>query len=64
MWSPQQYISQGKAKGVSEEILDPSVEQINAVLNDGLDLPSILSLNHLAVRTKIPYLSLKENCRA
>ena len=59
MWSPQQYISDGKTKGVSEEILNNAVEQIEHVVNGPLKLPSILSLNHLAQRTTTPYLALR-----
>jgi len=55
VWSPQQYISKGRSNGVSEELLHDAVEQIEKVANGGYGLPSILTLNHLAKRTDIPY---------
>lgn len=59
MWSPQQYFSKGKLHDISEELLNTAIEQIELVSCNGKDLPSILSLNHLAVRTKVPYLYLR-----
>ena len=44
MWSPQQYISDGKTKGVSEEILNNAVEQIEHVVNGPLNLPAYFLL--------------------
>ena len=55
MWSPQQYISKGRSSGVSEELLHDAVEQIEKVANGEYGLPGILTLNHLAKRTDIPY---------
>lgn len=55
MWSPQHYISEGKRRGVSDELLDHAVEQIEQVITSIHDLPGILSLNHLAERTKVHY---------
>lgn len=55
MWSPQRYISEGRQKGLSDELLDAAVEQIEKVADAGLDLPGLLSLNHLAHRTNVPY---------
>lgn len=59
MWSPQRYISEGKQKGLPDELLDAAVEQIDQVTNTGLDLPGLLSLNHLAHRTNVPYIFLR-----
>ena len=60
MWSPQQYILKGREQGVSDTLLNDAVEQIEqVVLNNHYDLPSLLTLNHLAKRTKVPYLHLR-----
>ena len=59
MWSPQRYISEGRQKGLSDELLDAAVEQIEKVADAGLDLPGLLSLNHLAHRTNVPYWFLR-----
>lgn len=59
MWSPHQYIEEGKAKGLSDDLLETAVEQIERVVFGGLNLPAILSLNHLAVRTEVPYKVLR-----
>lgn len=59
MWSPQQYISAGKQQGISDEVLNNAIQQVELVSSPPLELPSILSLNHLAARTKVPYLYLR-----
>lgn len=60
MWSPQQYITDGKSEGCSPDLLNDAIEQIETVIHRPHDLPSILSLNHLAQRTNVPYLFLRE----
>jgi len=40
-------------------VLNNAVQQVELVVLPPLELPSILSLNHLAVRTKVPYLYLR-----
>lgn len=55
MWSPQHYITEGKKKGLPDDLLDTAVHQIEQVVLGGINLPSILSLNHLAVRTSVSY---------
>lgn len=55
MWSPQSYISRGREKNVSEDILNNAVEQIQKVSNSKYELPGILSLKHLAIRTGTTY---------
>ena len=59
MWSPQHYIEQGTAKGIAPEVLKNSVAQIEQVLEKLGNIPAILSLNHLARRTEVPYLHLR-----
>jgi len=59
VWSPQQYISEGKSKGISDDILTNAIEQIEQVASGPLNLPGILSLNHLAQRTGISYPALR-----
>ncbi len=59
MWSPQRYISKGKQKRLPDELLDAAIEQIEQVAEAGLDLPGLLSLNHLAHRTNVPYRFLR-----
>lgn len=63
MWSPQRYISEGKQRGLSEELLNAAVEQISQVSDQKPALPGLLSLNHLAQRTNIPYSFLRSIVR-
>ena len=50
----------GKKKNIDDIVLNNAVALIQKVTNGKYELPSILSLNHLAVRTEIPYLFLRE----
>lgn len=55
MWSPHQYTSEAKKEGLSDETIQAAVEQIESVEQRGLNLPAIISLNHLATRARVPY---------
>lgn len=59
MWSPQHYISFGKAKGVDQNVLNSAADQIDRVLSGQYRLPSVLTLNHLAYRTDVSYKVLR-----
>lgn len=59
MWSPQLYINNGIEQGVERDLLDLCVEQIEHSISQNPALPSLLSLNHLATRSKVPYLVLR-----
>lgn len=59
MWSPQQYTVEAKKQGLSVETIEAAIEQIERVALGELKLPAILSLNHLANRTKVPYQYLR-----
>lgn len=60
MWSPQSYKQQGIREGISEELLEIAIAQSEAVLYSEHSLPSILSLNHLSVRTGVNYKKLRD----
>lgn len=51
MWSPHNYKEQGLKKGFSDELLERAISQSEDVFERNHDLPSILSLKHLSVRT-------------
>jgi len=59
VWSPQQYITKGTLQRVPTAILAEAVAQIDNVEAGPYALPGILSLNHLATRTQVPYLFLR-----
>lgn len=59
MWSPHHYRAVAKQKGLSDETVQAAIEQIEAVEEGELGLPAILSLNHLATRSRVPYLYLR-----
>ncbi|MBE8232102.1 MAG: RNA-directed DNA polymerase [Endozoicomonadaceae bacterium] len=56
MWSPQSYKKIGSEKGLSDELLETAITQSKAVF---CNIPSILSLRHLACRTGISYRKLR-----
>ena len=60
MWSPQRYASIGREKGISEEILQRSISQSEKVLDSEHQLPSLLTLKHFAVRSRVPYKFLRQ----
>ncbi|ROZ79290.1 RNA-directed DNA polymerase [Pseudomonas neustonica] len=59
MWSSQRFIRQGLARGISQQILDAAVEQVEALAKGPIRLPAILTLGHLAQRTDVSYISLR-----
>ena len=59
VWSPQRYISLGRQQGVPDAVLSEAVAQIENVTTGTSALPGILSLNHLAQRTQVPFLFLR-----
>lgn len=59
MWSSQRFIRQGLAQGISSQILDAAVEQIEALVKGPIRLPAVLTIGHLAQRTGVPYISLR-----
>lgn len=60
MWSPQLYLSKGRNEGVSDDLLNIAVGQIDTVANGQYQLPGILSLNHLAKRSDVSYIFLRK----
>lgn len=59
MWSSQSYKQYGLNKGFSEELLETAIYQSENVINSQYGLPSILTLNHLATRTRVSFLKLR-----
>lgn len=59
VWSPQQYIRDGRALGISNEILEAAVENIERLVNTNPKLPTILTLGHLAKRTGVSLKTLR-----
>lgn len=59
MWSPHRYRAAAKEKGLSDQTVEAAIEQIENVEQGEPALPAILSLNHLAVRARVPYLYLR-----
>lgn len=60
MWSPQQYTADARARGLSDELIDTAIQQIEAVATSDHQLPAILSLNHLAGRSDVDYTRLRQ----
>jgi RNA-directed DNA polymerase len=60
MWSPQLYKQDGLKKGCSEELLEAAIFQSNESIYSPYNLPSILSLKHLADRTGVGHKHLRE----
>ena len=59
MWSPQHDITNGRAQGIDQQVLDNAVDQIGRVLDGKYELPSLLTLNHLAKRANVDYKILR-----
>lgn len=53
MWSSHSYKEKGLKLGRSSQLLENSIEQIEVVLEGNDQLPSLLTLNHLASRTGV-----------
>lgn len=60
MWSPQRYSSIGKDNGISNEVLQRCIAQSERVIHGDYQLPSLLTLKHFAVRSKVPYKYLRQ----
>lgn len=60
MWSPQLYKQGGIEAGRSEELLETAISQSNRVIHSPPNLPSILSLGHLAERTGVGHKQLRD----
>lgn len=58
-WSPQHYITDGLARGVSPTLLRDAVDQIERVVVPHPELPAVLTLNHLATRAGVDYAMLR-----
>lgn len=55
MWSSQTYKKQGLAKGLSESLITKAITQSELLIYSQNNLPSILSLSHLAERSGVKY---------
>jgi RNA-directed DNA polymerase len=59
MWSPQHYLEKGLARGVEPVLLERAIAQIENVVVTNPNLPSLLTLGHLAQRTGANYFKLR-----
>ncbi|MEZ2348087.1 reverse transcriptase family protein [Terriglobus sp. RCC_193] len=59
MWSSQLYTKLGKSQGISDEILEAAVQQIEAVIEPIPHPPALLTLKHFATRADVSYSSLR-----
>lgn len=59
MWSSHIYKKQGLTKGISPYLLTEAITQIELLVYSQNNLPSILSLSHLAKRTGVEYKLLR-----
>ena len=53
MWSSHSYKTKGIKLGISDRLLEDSIEQIESVFETDDQLPSLLTLKHLSKRTKV-----------
>lgn len=60
MWSSHRYRLEARQKQLPEHVVQAAIEQSEKLLAADPSLPSILSLNHLAVRCGVPYSDLRE----
>lgn len=60
MWSSHRYRLEARQKQLPENVVQAAIAQSENLLTADPSLPSILSLNHLAVRCGIPYSYLRE----
>lgn len=56
-WPPHVYRTDGDAEGVPPDVLAHAVDQVHRVQSVGL--PAVLTLNHLAVQSDVPYSFLR-----
>lgn len=59
MWSPQRYLADGRLRGRPDDVLQEGLGQIRRLRQHAPALPAILTLCHLAQRTKVPYEHLR-----
>ena len=60
MWSPQRYKSEGEKEGLPDSLLEDAIAQSEILLNSSYELPSILTLKHLAERTGVSQTQLRK----
>src|SRR5450830_767365 len=59
MWSPQRYLSIGRSKGISDDVLYEAIRQIQQVQKHRPALPAVLSLPHLATLSETHWKTLR-----
>ena len=59
MWSPQQYFEEGTSRGIPRDILEAAIGHLDQFYGQSPNLPSILTLGHLAHRSDVPYEHLR-----
>jgi RNA-directed DNA polymerase len=60
MWSSQHYRLGAREHGLSKETIDAVIAQAKAVIDGPNKLPAILTLGHLAQRTGVEYIALRD----
>lgn len=60
MWSSQHYRIDAKEHGLSKETINAAISQAIAVVDGPHKLPAILTLGHLAKRTGVDYVTLRD----
>ncbi|TYC64489.1 RNA-directed DNA polymerase [Rhodobacterales bacterium] len=60
MWLPQTYIKEAKSKGLDSQTIDAAVDQVDTVLRKAENIPSLLTLNHLATRVGVNVKELRQ----
>lgn len=55
MWSPQLYLEKGKARQVESRVLNTAAKQLDEFYRENADIPAILTLGHLAQRSRVSY---------
>lgn len=58
-WRSQQFINEGRQRGVSAPILQNAVQIARQIQSVSNDLPPLFSLRHLAHEVGVPYLALR-----
>jgi len=59
MWSPQHFIEAGLARGIDEALLERASNEIETFVAHNAQLPALLTLGHLAQRTRSDYQELR-----
>lgn len=60
MWSPQHFFDKGLAQGIERGLLERAIVQIENVVVANPNLPALLTLGHLALRTGAHYYALRK----